>query len=216
MASSFEQMFLSSISEKKRKRSDILEALEIMRNVSLSEISEMCSVLSKSDIIWLLQGKASNALQLAEIVRAIPLGMPKVTKKTLLNFYVQQYAKVDEIDEEHFANLLLFCTDGQPAACCDSQKVEILAPPISNCPKCQAVLTAQNKTCTVTVFCLQTVKTALKLSSRCQHCKLNFGYSTFGNVEEGFNFYDEERPYIETSDEVYLERSLCLLQVSLS
>ena len=66
------------------------------------------------------------------------------------------------------------------------------------------------------MFCLQTVKTALKLSSHCHHCKLNFGYSAFGNVEEGFNFYDEERPYIETSDEVYLERSLCLLQVSLS
>ena len=77
----------------------MLEALEIMRNVSLSEISEMCSVLSKSDIIWLLQGKASNAVQLAEIVRAIPLGMPKATKKTLLNFYVKQYAKVDEIDK---------------------------------------------------------------------------------------------------------------------
>ena len=68
----------------------------------------------------------------------------------------------------------------------------------------------------VTVFSMNTIKTAMKLCLRCQDCDINYGYSMFGNGKKGYRFYDEERPYVEATDEVFLERSLCLLQISLA
>ena len=62
MVSSYEQTFLSSLTERKKKRSDISEGLERLKNVSLSELSDLCSVLSKDDILWLLQAEVPNAL----------------------------------------------------------------------------------------------------------------------------------------------------------
>jgi len=62
----------------------------------------------------------------------------------------------------------------------------------------------------------QKVKSAMKPSCRCKDCKLNNGYSMFGNAEEGLHFYKVQRPYVEASDDVFLDRSLCLFQVSLA
>lgn len=67
----------------------MLETLEMMRNVSQSEISEMCSVLSKSDILWLLQGKVPKSLQLADIFQAIPSGMPKAKRRPCSTFILK-------------------------------------------------------------------------------------------------------------------------------
>ena len=209
MASSYEQTFLSSLTERKRKRSDISEGLERLKNVSLSELSDLCSVLSKDDILWLLQAKVPNALRLAEITRVLPSAMPRATKNTLLAYYFKTFAAVGEIDLEKFVNVLLFCTADQQKSGNDVTEMEILAPPISNCLKCKSPLLAQNKMCTVTAFSLQKGgESAMKLSCRCKDCKLNYGYSMFGNAEEGFHFYEVQRPYVEASDDVFLDRSL--------
>ena len=197
MASPIKKRFLSSLTERKRKRSDISEGMERLKNVSLSELSDLCSVLSKDDILWFLQAKVPNALRLAEIVRALPSAMPKATKNTLLAYYFKTFAAVGEIDREKFVDLLLFCTAGQHKSGNDVAEMEILAPPISNCTKCKSPLISQNKMCTVTVFTLQKVQSAMKLSCRCKDCKLNYGYSMFGNAEEGFRFYEVQRPYVE-------------------
>ena len=170
----------------------------------------VCSVLSKDDILWFLQA------MLAEIVRALPSAMPKAAKNTLLAYYFKTFAAFGEIDREKFVNLLLFCTADQQKSGNDVAEMEILAPPISNCTKCKSPLISQNKMCTVTVFTLQKVQSAMKLSCRCKDCKLNYGYSMFGHAEEGFRFYEVQRPYVEASDDVFLDRSLCLFQVSLS
>ena len=216
MASPFEQTFLSSITERKRKRSDISEGLERLKNVSLANLSDLCSVLSKDDILWLLQAKLPNALRLAEIVRALPSAIPKGAKNTLLNYYFKTFAVAGEIDREKFVNVLLFCTADEQKSGNDVTEMEILVPLISNCIKCKSPLISQNKMCTVTVFSLQKVKSAMKLSCRCKDCKLNYGYSMFGNAEEGFHFYEVQHPYVEASDDVFLDRRLCLFQVSLA
>ncbi|KAJ7357512.1 hypothetical protein OS493_025029 [Desmophyllum pertusum] len=198
MASPFEQEFLANITERKRKRSDIQEGLERLKNVSVSELSDLCSVVSKEDILWLLQAKVPNALRLAEIVRAMPSAMPKATKNTLLAYYLNKFATaVGEIDFDKFVNVLQFCTaDQQQKSGSEVTEMEILAPPIRNCTKCKSPLISQNKMCTVTVFSLQNVKSAMKLSCRCKECKLNFGYSMFGNVEEGYHFYQKSDPML--------------------
>ena len=84
MASQFEATFLSSVVAKIRKRSDLLDAIEKIKTVSLSDISDMISVLSKEDNLYLIQAKVPDAIYLAKIIRAIPEGIPQSTKKTLL------------------------------------------------------------------------------------------------------------------------------------
>lgn len=211
MASPFEARFLEQINEKKRKRCDILEAIDKVKSISVFDISSMTSILSKSDILFLLQVKIPNAIHIAKVIRKIPPSVQKVTRKTLLCHYFKE-ATEDQVEE--FASLLLFCLpeDSQ----CAVEEVEILAPPTNTCLKCQQPLVAQNKMSSVSVFSTANIHTALKLCCRCQHCQLNFGYSMFGNVEQGFQLYDEERPYIEASDEIFLERQLCSFQVSLA
>lgn len=149
-------------------------------------------------------------------MHALPSAMPKAAKNTLLAYYLKMFAAGCEIDLEKFVSVLLSCTADQQQSGNDAMKMEILAPPISNCRKCKSPLISQNKMCTVTVFSLQNVKTAMKLSCCCKDCKLNYGYSMFRNVGEGFHFYEVQRPYVEARDDVFLDRNLYLFQVSLA
>lgn len=184
--------------------------------MSLSDLTDLCAVLDKKDVLLLLQAKLPHALRLANIVRSMPSSMPKVTKDALMGYYFKKFGVVGEIDIERYVNILLFCTDDQLKPLSDVREMEILAPPTSNCFKCKSQLVSQNKICTVTLFTIESVKTVMKLSCRCKDCKLNYGYSMFGNVEEGYHFYKEERPYVEASDDVFVQRRLCLFQASLA
>ena len=62
-----------------------------------------------------------------------------------------------------------------------------------DCCNCESLLVAQNKICTVTVFSGESVRTAMKLSLRCKDCKLNYGYSVFGNIQEGYHFLQRRK-----------------------
>lgn len=148
-----------------------------------------------------------NALRLAKIVDASPSAMPKAAKNILLAYYFKTIAAVGEIDREKFINLLLFCAADQQKSSNDIVEIEILTLSISNCTKCKSLLISQNKMCTVTVFSLQKVQSAMKLSCRYKDCKLNYGYSKFGNAEEGFHFYEVQGPYVEASDDVFLDKA---------
>ena len=212
--SPFEAAFLENLSGTKRKRSDLLEALETVKNTSLSELSQLRNVIRKDDLLWLLQLKIPAALKLADIVRSMPQGMPQAARKIMQAFYFSKLCKEEEIDVESCASLLLFCTDQRHPDV--EHEVEILAPPVNTCTNCSKMLKAQNKMSNVTVFSMNTIKTAMKLCLQCQDCDINYGYSMFGNGKKGYRFYDEERPYVEATDEVFLERSLCLLQISLA
>ena len=217
MASPFEQAFLSGVTERKRKRCDIKEGLQRLKNVPISDLQDLCSALDKEAILMVVQAKLPNAIRLAEIIRAIPSAMPKATKDKLLAYYLKKLGPVGDIDIQRLVNVLLFCTSDLPRNSSNGvEEIEILAPPVTNCCKCKSLLVAQNNICTVTVFSAVSVKTAMKLSLRCKDCKLNYGYSMFGNIEKGYHFYKEKRPCVEASDEVFMERSLCLFQVSLA
>ena len=70
MASPFEKAFLSDVTERKRKRCDIKEGLQRLKNVSISDLQALCSALDKEDILMIVQAKLPNAIRLAEIIRA--------------------------------------------------------------------------------------------------------------------------------------------------
>ena len=50
----------------------------------------------------------------------------------------------------------------------------------------------------------------MKFSSCCKDCKLK------GNTKNGYKFYEEQHVYVEATDNVSLDRSLSLFQISLA
>ena len=92
----------------------------------------------------------------------------------------------------------------------EQEAVAILAPSVETCINCNKTLVAQNQICSVTVFSRNYVKSAMKFSSCCKDCKLK------GNAKNGYKFYEEQHVYVEATDNVFLDRSLCLFQISLA
>ena len=81
-------LFLNNLRERKRKRSDILQALENVKSISLSDLEDMRNTLTKGDLLSLFKFKVPNALKLANIIWEIPTGLPKPTKRYLLLFQI--------------------------------------------------------------------------------------------------------------------------------
>ena len=212
-----ENLFLNNLRGRKRKRADISQALETVKSTSLAVLDDMRNTFNKGELLWLFQLKVPNALKLANIIREIPTALPKPTKKALLSYYCSKFTEIrGDLEVDRCVRLLQFLTEGIETHNYEQDAVEILAPPVDNCINCNKALAAQNQVCSVTVFSKNHVKSAMKLSSSCRDCKLNYGYAKFGNAEKGYQFYEEQRVYVEATDNVFLERSLCLFQISLA
>ena len=137
-------------------------------------------MLSKDDILWLLQAKVPNALRLAEIV-CVLYHRPCLGRLRILCW---------PITSKHLPRL-------ERSIGKSSSMYYCFAPPISRNPAMTlrkskssrhqsaialsvnlrsftfySVKVSQNKMCTITVFSLQKVKYAMKLSCRCKGCKL--------------------------------------------
>ena len=94
-----------------------------------------------------------------------------------------------------------------------------LAPPVMHCvnPMCEGrKLGTSNDPVNVTLFTIDGPRPASKISLKCGKCNANYGYSKYGNKYScGDRFYNEERPYVEASDVVFLDRKLHQLFVCL-
>ena len=91
--------------------------------------------------------------------------------------------------------------------------VKFIAPPCGSCikPSClYKQLTVHNNPVNALVFTFSGPVSTTKISLRCQKCLTVYNYSMFGRKqrEEGEHFYHEERPLIEISDTVFIERNL--------
>ena len=91
----------------------------------------------------------------------------------------------------------------------------ILCPPTEVCLLCGWSLSLRN-VAYITLFDRETIVPGIKFLLRCQNCKVNYGYSMYGNTENGYKFYQEKRPYVEASNVTYLSRGLCLDQIHLA
>ena len=85
----------------------------------------------------------------------------------------------------------------------------IFTPPVSKCISCNHSLNTHNQPTAVTTFTLTSIKLGIKEETRCVNCNINYKYSTYGNKESGYIFYEHERPFIEASGETYFHRNLC-------
>ena len=92
----------------------------------------------------------------------------------------------------------------------------VLAPPLAECPTCSSNLVCYHE-CTARVYELNGVTILPKITLHCIGCKLIFRYSQFGNKKSlGFRYYENERPYIEVTDTVFVNRRLLEFQCSLA
>ena len=89
-----------------------------------------------------------------------------------------------------------------------------LVPPTTACISCCAPLILHHDPVGVRCYGLRGSENGIKLTLRCKSCKLNYNYSQYGSVENGYRYYDNPREYIEASDVTYLERELCHLFTS--
>ena len=76
-------------------------------------------------------------------------------------------------------------------------------------------LAAYTESTNVTVFTLSGPRPASKITLKCCKCNTNYGYSKFGNKSSGERYYEEERPFVEASDVVFLDRDIYQLFASL-
>ena len=107
-----ENLFLNNLRERKRKRSDISQALAV-KSTSLSDLEDMRNTLTKGDLLSLHKFKVPNALKLANIIWEIPTGLAKPTKKVLLAYYCSKFSEIrGEFEVERCMRLLHFLTKG--------------------------------------------------------------------------------------------------------
>jgi len=147
-----ENLFLTNLRERKRKRSDISQALETVKSTSLSVLDDRRNTLGelrKSTYYGSLNLlKVLKALQLVNIIWEIPSGLPKPTKKTLLTNYCSKFSEIrGDVEVERCVRLLQFLTEGIETHNYVQKAVEILAPLVDNCINWNKALVAQNQVC---------------------------------------------------------------------
>ena len=99
-----------------------------------------------------------------------------------------------------------------------TQECTVLSPPVQACLECDRRLVSYH-TANVKYYTTSGVKKVEKITLRCQHCRILYNYSQFGDKSEsGFRFYpsDCKPAAIEVSDTVYFHRDLLEWQCSLA
>lgn len=77
---------------------------------------------------------------------------------------------------------------------------EILFPLTEVCFECPDGLSLQSKPAHVIVFEKEGSFPGIKFSLKCQHCKTHYGFSMYGNINDGYKYYEESWSYIEASN----------------
>ena len=220
---------LQSRRESKRKRDTIGNALDTLKSISIAEISEQ-NIGIESDLLVLLTAKVgiNTLLAVRQLVRLLPPIMPsKMAEELILNATKETFSEGLSLDEVvGLKNLVLKCEKFMEYSpeetiknCSNRTRIplySVLHPPTENCTVCGRRLSVNCKPTHATVFGLTGPIPAIKITYKCQHCTLKFGYAMYGNSKTGYKYYDEPRPYVEASNVAYLDRKLCLSHVFLA
>lgn len=221
--------FLHSRRESKRKRNTIENALDTLRSISITEISEQ-DIQNESDLLALLTAKLglNTLLTVRQLVKLLPPITPsKLAEQTIQEAMKETFAEGLSLDEVAILKRLVlkcekflkFSPEEVIKSCSNRTRLPlycVLYPPTENCTVCGRRLSVNGKPTHATVFQLTGPIPAMKLTYKCQNCALNFGYAMYGNSNAGYKYYDARRPYVEASNVSYLDRKLCLSHIFLS
>ena len=98
-----------------------------------------------------------------------------------------------------------------------AEKVHVLSPPSDSCCFCHSPLVSHNNPVKVDCFNIEGKFPAVKVSLRCNHCIIFYGYSKYGNPQVGWRLYVNERNAVEVSDVCFVDRFLLMRwQISLA
>ncbi len=84
-----------------------------------------------------------------------------------------------------------------------------LCPPVSVCVDCGASLQVHHQPTTVVCYTWNGPIPALKLTLRCEVCRLNYRYEQYGNKERGYQYYQKPQPMVHASQVAYVDRLCC-------
>lgn len=213
--------------ERKRRRDVIDQAFEELRSTATQELTET-NYTRSDDIIALLCVKFGwkTVFTVGRLLSQLPPVVASHIEQQILSGSFAELEKTLTLDEIHvIANMLRKCDDflefSYEKSLASISKTagiplhRILYPPTSVCFTCGWSLQLQSHPARVTVFETVEPLPGVKFTLRCRNCNLHYGYSMYGNGEEGYRFYEKRRPYIESSNVTYLSRDLCLQQIRL-
>lgn len=126
----------------------------------------------------------------------------------------ERYPKLIDITAEDLQNAIMLADKLSTNE--RTEVVNCFGPPTNKCIDCGRELQLHNEPTEVMFFSLKGSLPGKKISLRCSHCKANYNYSTYGNKESGFQFYEEFRPAVEASDSTLVDRDVFELYCSLA
>lgn len=86
--------------------------------------------------------------------------------------------------------------------------LRFLAPPTVSCLRCQSLLCSNNPPISVVLYSQDGPIPASKSVLRCARCNLNYHPEWFGNLKEGYSYYNMMQPVVKCTQQAYMERQL--------
>ena len=220
-------LFFESIREKKRVRNEVSESLTRLECASLKDLESVCSMpnLSQSHVMALLVLRFGVlSLVLAKYaINKFPAMLHSDVKEEILRAIFPSHTPAEvNLLISHISKVSDFINnsvmDEQIQRASEVTNIpfqDILCPPVESCVKCRGTLSLHNKPANVTIFKLSGPVRGIKISLKCSACGIVYKYAQHGKQSEGYLFYPERQLLVEGSNVAYLERQLCLYQVSL-
>ena len=167
---------------------------------------------SQNVLLWalILRFGMKTVLSLSGILKDVVV-LPATSRLQVLKIL---YPAMGDGDRETLFRCGSQLSDEIMAFPCQADRMYVLSPPTDRCLSCKFNLVAYNSPVKVDYFNRHGSFQAVKVSLKCNHCGLFYGYSKHGNPEVGWSFYPQERSAIEVSDVCFMERSLLKWQIS--
>ena len=199
---------------RKKHKGEVAKAFLLLQEVDIFTSSKFAK-LTSDQLLCLLINKFGWSV--VSTIASVVNSLPKVLPKQLFSMYLERKCiergallpiQVDELVQ------LLEDECGQFVSSFHKETL-VLAPVLAECPMCRSRLVSHHN-CMAKVYELDGATTLPKVTLRCIACNLYFGYSRFGNTSLGFRYYENERPYVEATDTVFVNRRLLEFQCSLA
>lgn len=203
---------------RKKFRADVKKAFSLLKEINVFSSSKSTKVTMDQVLCILINKFGWSAIStIASVVNSLP----EVLTETQFSAFLERKCTERGVDlSGQSANMHeiaeLLQNECRQFVSSFEKELLVLAPPLAECPTCSTRLVVYHD-CTTRVYEMDGVITLPKITLRCIGCKLYFGYSQFGNKKPlGFRYYENERPYIEVTDTVFVNRKLLEFQCSLA
>ena len=204
---------LELLAKSKAAKRSVKTAFDALLSLDLLQCANgLLQKLSEDEkLAWLIAKFGWNAVSsVGECIRSFPTSLTESQRGSLFAKFhpdISTYQQISSFLVDHCSTFISMSTN---------TIVEILAPQTRVCFECGSSL-ASYHTCEAELYTLSGVRSATKVTLRCQPCKLLYNYSQFGNKSNlGFRYYPQMQPIVEVTDQTFVERKLLEFQCNLA